>query len=57
MAGNFPDNEWLKNGDRIDVMNDEGLNGDKIAGDGIWSITKRIFAGRYEYKFVVDRNS
>jgi 1,4-alpha-glucan branching enzyme len=57
LAGNFPDNEWLKNGDRIDVMNDEGLNGDKIAGDGIWSITKRLSAGRYEYKFVVDRNS
>ena len=35
LAGNFPDNEWLKNGDRIDVMNDEGLNGDKIAGDAL----------------------
>ena len=24
LAGNFPDNEWLKQGDRVDIMNDNG---------------------------------
>ena len=57
LAGNFPDNEWLKNGDRVDVMNDDGINGDKIADDGIWSIIKSLSPGRYEYKFVIDRNT
>ena len=57
LAGNFPDNEWLKQGNRVDVMNDSGINGDKISGDGIWSIIKPLASGRYEYKFVVDRNS
>ena len=57
LAGNFPDNEWLKNGDRIDIMNDSGINGDKFANDGIWSIIKSLSPGRYEYKFVIDRNS
>jgi len=57
LAGNFPDNEWLKNGMKVDLMNDEGENGDLIAGDGIWSIVKPLLSGRYEYKFVVDRNS
>ena len=57
LAGNFPDNEWLKHGEKIDVMYDNGKNGDRIAGDGIWSIIKPLSAGRYEYKFVVDRKS
>jgi len=57
LAGNFPDNEWLKNGMKVDMMNDNGLNGDKVANDGIWTIIKRLSAGRYEYKYVVDRNS
>tara|TARA_B100001029_G_C14971845_1_gene400711 strand:- start:285 stop:626 length:342 start_codon:yes stop_codon:yes gene_type:complete len=57
LAGNFPDNEWLKYGMKIDMMNDEGINGDKVAGDGIWSIVKPLSTGRYEYKFVIDRNS
>ena len=57
LAGNFPDNEWLKNGDQVDLMNDDGLNGDRLAGDGIWSITKQLPAGRYEYKYVLDRNT
>ena len=57
LAGNFPDNEWLKYGNKIDVMHDDGKNGDKVAGDGIWSIIKPLSAGRYEYKFVVDHNS
>ena len=57
LAGNFPDNEWLKNGDKVDVMFDDGTNGDLNSGDGIWSIEKNLSTGRYEYKFVVDRNT
>ena len=57
IAGNFPDNEWLKYGNQFDVMRDDGKNGDRVAADGIWSIVKPLSAGRYEYKFVVDRNS
>ena len=57
LAGNFPDNEWLKHGDQIDIMYDNGQNGDKVSEDGIWSIVKNLSAGRYEYKFVIDRNS
>ena len=57
LAGNFPDNEWLKYGNQFDVMRDDGINGDRVAGDGIWSIVKSLSSGRYEYKFVVDRNS
>ena len=57
LAGNFPDNEWLKYGNQFDVMSDDGKNGDRFAGDGIWSIVKPLSAGRYEYKFVIDRNS
>ena len=36
---------------------DKKINGDKISGDGIWSIIKPLASGRYEYKFVIDRNS
>ena len=57
LAGNFPDNEWLKYGNQFDVMRDDGKNGDRVSGDGIWSIVKLLSPGRYEYKFVVDRNS
>jgi len=57
LAGNFPDNEWLKYGNQVDVMRDDGKYGDRVAGDGIWSIVKPLSPGRYEYKFVVDRNS
>ena len=57
LAGNFPDNEWLKHGDQIDMMYDNGQNGDRVAGDGVWSIVKKLTAGRYEYKFIIDRNS
>ena len=28
LAGDFPDNEWLKHGDQIDIMYDNGKNGD-----------------------------
>ena len=57
LAGNFPNNEWLKHGDKVDMMHDDGKNGDKIAKDGIWSIVKVLPSGRYQYKFVVDRNT
>ena len=57
LAGNFPDNEWLKHGDKVDMMHDDGRNGDRIAKDGIWSILKVLSSGRYEYKFIVDRNT
>ena len=57
LAGNFPDNEWLKHGDKVDIMRDDGKNGDKIEKDGIWSIVKILSPGRYEYKYVVDRNT
>ena len=57
LDGNFPDNEWLKHGDRVDLMNDDGENGDRIANDGVWSIIKSLSPGRYEYKFVIDRNT
>ena len=57
LAGNFPNNEWLKHGDKIDVMHDDGKNGDRVASDGIWSIVTSIPSGRYEYKFHVDENS
>ena len=57
LAGNFPDNQWLKDGIQDDMMNDAGNNGDQVAGDGIWSIIKPLAAGRYEYKFLVDNNS
>ncbi len=48
LAGNFPDNEWLKYGNQFDVMRDDGKNGDRVAGDGIWSIVKSLSSGRYE---------
>ncbi len=62
LAGSFPDNEWGgtesgKYNPTIDVMHDDGCNGDKVAGDGIWTIVKKIAPGRYEYKYVIDRNS
>jgi len=57
LAGSFPDNQWLNNGYDTDVMYDDGTNGDKIAGDGIWSIVKALKNGKYEYKFVVDCKS
>ncbi len=63
LAGDFPDNLWAALPvpqilwPNIDLLNDEGVNGDKVAGDGIWSILKKIEPGRYQYKFVVDRNT
>ena len=39
------------------MMNDDGKEGDRVAGDGVWSIVKVLPPGRYEYKFLVDRNT
>jgi len=55
LAGSFPDNQWLRDGYDTDVMYDDGTNGDRIAGDGIWSIVKTLTNSKYEYRFVVDR--
>lgn len=55
LTGSFPDNQWLIDGYGTDVMYDDGTNGDRITGDGVWSIIKRLKNGKYEYKFVVDR--
>ncbi len=57
LAGEFPDNEWLKDGTKVDIMFDDGTHGDLVADDGIWSLVKDLSPGRYQYKFVVDRNS
>ena len=57
LAGDFPDNQWMKDGDKTDLMFDDGTHGDLVAGDGIWSLVKDLSVGRYSYKFVIDRNT
>ena len=64
LAGDFPDNLWggtagtTKTYDpKIDPLYDDGTHGDLVADDGIWSLIKNIEPGRYQYKFIVDRNS
>lgn len=64
LAGNFPDNQWggtasgSGNYDpNIDRLYDDGTHGDKVADDGIWTLVKPLKPGRYEYKFVIDRNT
>ncbi len=64
LAGDFPDNLWAGTAsssgrfdDRIDQMYDDGTHGDDVAGDGIWTLIKPLTPGRYEYKFVKDRNT
>jgi 1,4-alpha-glucan branching enzyme len=57
LAGDFPDNQWLKDGDKTDLMYDDGTHGDLAANDGIWSLVKDLTVGRYNYKFVIDRNT
>jgi len=54
LAGDFPDILWDS---QRQPMYDDGTHGDKVAGDGIWSLVKSLTPGRYQYKFVVDRNS
>lgn len=64
LAGDFPDNLWggtAGSSNRydasIDKLYDDGTHGDKVAGDGIWTLVKDIAPGRYQYKFVIDKNS
>ena len=64
LSGNFPDNMWSGTAtasgtfnENIDKMYDDGTHGDRVAEDGIWSIVKQLSPGRYEYKYVLDRNT
>ncbi|MBS3767628.1 MAG: hypothetical protein KGY75_05875 [Candidatus Cloacimonetes bacterium] len=64
LSGNFPDNQWSGTAsasgefnENIDRMYDDGTHGDKVANDGIWSLVKPLESGRYQYKFVIDRNT
>ncbi len=64
LAGDFPDNLWggtastsAQYDPNIDKMYDDGTHGDLEAGDGIWTLVKKLTPGRYTYKYVVDRNS
>jgi len=64
LAGDFPDNLWggTASGNHtydatIDPLFDDGTHGDKVAGDGIWTLIKTLEPGRYQYKFVIDRNT
>ncbi len=54
LAGDFPDILWDS---QKQPMFDDGTHGDKVAGDGIWTLVKELTPGRYTYKFVIDRNS
>jgi 1,4-alpha-glucan branching enzyme len=54
LAGDFPDILWDP---QRQPMYDDGTHGDKVAGDGIWSLVKPLTPGRYQYKYVIDRNS
>jgi len=64
LAGSFPDNQWVGTAsssgrfdDAIGKMYDDGTHGDLNAEDGIWTIIKQLPPGRYEYKYVIDRNT
>jgi len=64
LSGSFPDNQWSGTAsasgefnENIDRMYDDGTHGDKKANDGIWSLVKPLEPGRYQYKFVIDRNT
>ena len=53
LAGNWPENNWLAGQAQtgsflVGSMKDE-------AGTGIWTRTEKLPAGRYQYKFVIDR--
>ena len=53
LAGNWPANNWLAGQAQtgtflVGEMRDED-------GDGIWTRTEPLTAGRYQYKFVIDR--
>lgn len=64
LSGSFPDNQWSGTAsasgefnENIDRMYDDGSHGDRVAADGIWSLAKPLAQGRYQYKFVIDRNT
>jgi len=64
LSGNFPDNLWSGTAsssgtfnENIDKMYDDGTHGDRVAKDGVWSLVKPLEPGRYQYKFVIDRNT
>ncbi|MBC8527666.1 MAG: hypothetical protein H8D22_12585 [Candidatus Cloacimonetes bacterium] len=64
LSGSFPDNLWSGTAsssnrfdENIDKMYDDGTHGDRVADDGIWSLVTPLKPGRYEYKFVLDRNT
>lgn len=38
------------------AMNDEGINGDEVAGDGIFSVAVILGSGEYEYKYILNKN-
>jgi 1,4-alpha-glucan branching enzyme len=57
VAGDF--NRWCGTADgpfdpRIGKMYDDGTNGDRVAGDGIWTLILPLKPGTYQYKYVVD---
>jgi 1,4-alpha-glucan branching enzyme len=53
VAGNWPENDWLRGQAQSGSWN-VGLMTDPD-GDGIWTRTEKIPAGRYQYKFVIDQ--
>lgn len=57
LAGDF--NRWCGTVEgpfdpNIDRMYDDGTHGDRVAGDGVWSLIKKLEPGVYQYKYVVD---
>jgi len=53
LAGNWPENNWLAGQAQTGSFLVGEMKND--AGDGIWTRTEPLGAGRYQYKFVVDR--
>lgn len=53
LAGNWPENNWLAGQAQIgSFLVGEMKDSD---GDGVWERTEKLPAGRYQYKFVIDR--
>ena len=53
LAGNWPENNWLAG----QAQTGSFLVGEMkdLDGDGVWERTEPLPAGRYQYKFVIDR--
>lgn len=53
IAGNWPENNWLAG----QAQTGSFLVGEMkdLDGDGVWERTEPLPAGRYQYKFVIDR--